>query len=132
MRISSVIVMILFAASSFVGAAETVESIRTEKRNGDEVILIKGRIKSRHAVWRKGKSVRQYYVVTADMVKIELPRSHVEHRDGTVSGIVFKPWRGRIVEVTCEGRIKEDVRKGRIVTVEKVISICLVENDYRF
>ena len=99
------------------------ESIKLEKRHDGNVLMITGRITSRHVSFRKGKSVRSYYVVTSDLIKIPLPRSHVEHRDGTISGIQLRPWRGKEVDLVCEGRLKDDPKKGLVVTVKKILSL---------
>lgn len=99
------------------------DSIRLVKGKDGDVLMISGRIKSRHVAFRKGKSVRSYYIVTPELIKIPLPRSHVEHRDGTISGIYLKPWRGKDVELVCEGRMKEDPEKGLTVKVEKILSL---------
>jgi hypothetical protein len=108
-------------------AEKRQKSIRAEKRGKKNIVLISGRIKSRHVSFRKGKSVREYYIVTPELVKISLPRSHVEHRDGTISGIRLKDSRGKNVELVCEGRIKEDAKKKVVVTVKKIISLIVAK-----
>ena len=125
MKTRQVFVVLMMAAvlCSKVWAGDENKSVRTEKRSGEDVVIITGRIKSRHVSFRKGKSVRDYYVVTRDLIKIDLPRSHVEHRDGTISGINLRDWRSKDVELVCEGRVKHDPKEGLQVTVEKVISL---------
>ena len=127
MRRVFVAVMMGFALCGNVRADEGQESITIEKRGRKQILKITGRIKSRHASYRKGKSVRAYYIVTPDMIKIPLPRSHVEHRDGTISGINLKTSRGKHVNLVCEGRAKDDPKKGMVYTVKKVISLGLVK-----
>jgi hypothetical protein len=124
MRRILVTVMIMGIASCWnVRADAGKESIRVEKRHDGDVLKITGRIKSRHVRFRKGKSVRAYHIVTPDLIKIPLPRSHVEHRDGTISGIQLRLWKGKDVELVCEGRLKDDAKKGLLVTVEKILSL---------
>ncbi len=115
----TVIMVSCLCTSAWAGSS----SITIEMQGGEEVLKIRGRIKSRHVSFRKGKSVRDYYIVTRDLVKVPLPRSHVEHRDGTISGIHLRKWRGKDVELLCEGRMKEDDKKGLVVTVKKIISL---------
>jgi hypothetical protein len=106
-----------------VRASESELSIKIEKLKDEEVLRIKGRIKSRHVSYRKGKSVRAYYIVTPELIKIPLPRSHVEHRDGTISGIYLRRWRSKEVELVCEGRMRKDDKDKIVVTVEKIIKL---------
>jgi hypothetical protein len=122
-----VAVMMGFALCGNVMAEDSQESITIEKRGRKQILKITGRIKSRHVSYRKGKSVRAYYIVTPDMIKVPLPRSHVEHRDGTISGINLRTSRGKNVNLVCEGRAKDDPKKGMVYTVKKIISLGLVK-----
>jgi hypothetical protein len=122
-RVFVTLMIVGVALCEAVGADEDQESIRIEKRGKENVLLITGRIKSRHVSFRKGKSVRSYYIVTPELIKIALPRSHVEHRDGTRSGIYLRAWRGKEVDLVCEGRMKKDDKKKLVVTVRKIVSL---------
>jgi len=102
---------------------EDPEFVKVAKGGRYDVITITGRIRSRHVRFRRGRSVRSYYIVTPDMQKISLPRSHVEHRDGTISGIYLKPLKSRDVELVCEGRVKVDEKEGLQVKVKKILSV---------
>ena len=107
-------------------AKEVEEFVKVSKGPKGNVLTITGRIQSKHARFSKGRSVKTYLIVTPDMQKIPLPRSHVEHRDGTVSGIQFRPVKGKTVEIVCKGRVKDSGKKGKIVTVTKVVSLKIV------
>lgn len=99
------------------------EHIVVKEAGRYDVITIKGRIKSRHERFRKGLSVRSYYIITPDMRKISLPRSHVEHRDGTISGIFLKAFKSQDVEIVCRGRVTEDKNREMQVKIKKIISV---------
>ncbi len=123
MRLIIAAVLLASVLCESVRGGEERRSIIIEKHRGEDVLRIRGRIKSKHVSFRKGKSVRDYYIVTCDLIKVPLPRSHVEHRNGTISGIYLRKWRGKDVEIICEGRMREDDKKGLVVTVEKIISL---------
>lgn len=106
---------------------EVSEFIKIEKGSRGVVLTITGRIKSRHVRFRKGRSVRSYYIVTPDLKKISLPRSHVEHRDGTISGIYLKTLKSKDVELVCKGRVKIDEKKGLLVKVKKILSVKMLK-----
>ena len=99
------------------------QSVQVQKGPKGNLITITGRLTSRHARFRKGRSVREYFLVTSDSLKIPLPRSHVVHRDGSISGIDLKTMRGCNVRAVCSGRITKDGDKITKVFVKKVISI---------
>lgn len=99
---------------------EPLKALEIQRIDAERLIILTGRVKSRHVGWRKGHSVREYYLVSPGLEKVMLPRSHVEHRDGTISGIELKSLRGKIVQLTCEGKVKRDPKKGIFVSVEKV------------
>ena len=94
-------------------AKEAEEFVKVSKGQKGSVLTITGRIRSRHARFSKGRSVKTYLIVTPDMQKIPLPRSHVEHRDGTVSGIQFRPVRGRLLRLYARAALRIMGRKGQ-------------------
>jgi hypothetical protein len=102
------------------------KAIQVEKDAKGDRISITGRIKSSHLRFRLGRSVRAYSIVTKDGLKVKLPRSHTEHRDGSVTGIDFRTMKGREVVVTCSGRVKAEGEKILSVTIKKVYSVTLV------
>lgn len=124
----------LFAALNFCALADVnkpepalPDFIKVSKIGKDTMLTITGRISSRHSGFRKGRSVRSYILVTPDMRKIKLPRSIVEHRDGTVSGINLKPLKGKTVRLSCKGRIKHTGGQHPEITVKKIISVTAVQ-----
>lgn len=107
--------------------AELPRPAKVKKGRKYEEITLTGRIVSKHVKFRRGRSVRGYFLVGKDGRKVPLPNNYRVDADGETHGVDLKKMTNMDVTLVCQGRTKVAGKKVTGIFIKKIVSVSRVK-----